>query len=635
MFEFVRSHTRLLQLLLLVLILPSFVVFGIQGYSSFNEGDAQKVAKVDGQAISQTEWDEAHRRQVDQMRQRAPNVDAKLFDSPEARSQTLESLVRDRVMQHAAQQLNLSISNEQLQRQFLGDPQFEMLRNPDGSINKQVLAMQGMSSEAFAQRLRLDLSAQQVTRGLLSSSVAPVAVVNSTLDALLQQREIHYARFDIAAYLAKVTPTDADIEAYYKSHVADFRAPEQASIEYVVLDVDAIKQGEKVSEDELRKYYTENAQRYTAAEERRARHLLVKADKDAAADVKQKAKAKAEQLLADVRKNPDGFAELAKKNSDDPGSAAQGGDLGFFGRGAMTKPFEDAVFAMKPGEISNVIETDFGYHIIKLEATRGGEKKPFEAVRAQIEDEARKQQAQKRWADAVDQFTNTLFEQYESLQPVIDKLKLEKKTATVQRTPAAGAAGPLASAKLLEAVFANDVVKNKRNTAAVEVGPQQMAAARIVKHEPAHDLPLADVKERVRTLVQAEQAAALARKDGAARLAQLRKDGAGELPGSATVSRARVEGLPRQALEAVLKADASKLPTYLSADIPGQGFFVARIDKVLPREVMPGDAQLLQNQYNQVWAQAEAQAYYQALRKRYKVEQHAAAASAAGAAATR
>lgn len=634
MFDFVRSHTKLLQLLLLVLILPSFVVFGIQGYSRFNESDAQKVAHVDGQAITQAEWDDAHRRQVEQMRQRAPNIDAKLFDSPVAKAQTLESLVRDRVMQHAAQKLNLAISNEQLQRQFLSDQQFEMLRNPDGSINKQLLAMQGMSSEAFAQRLRLDLSAQQVTRGLLSSSVAPTAVVSATLEALLQQREIHFARFDLPAYLAKVTPTDAEIEAYYKAHVADFRAPEQASIEYVVLDLDTLKKGEKVSEDELRKYYDANAARYTAAEERRARHVLVKADKDAAADVRQKAKAKAEALLADLRKNPDSFAEVAKKNSDDPGSAAQGGDLDFFGRGAMTKPFEDAVFAMKPGEISNVIETDFGFHIIKLDATRGGQRKPFEEVRTTIEDEARKQQAQKRWAEAVDQFTNTLFEQYESLQPVIDKLKLEKQTATVQRTPAPGATGVLASTKLLEAVFANDVVQNKRNSAAVEVGAQQMAAARIVKHEPAHAQPLAEVKERVRALVQAEQATALARKDGEARLAQLRKDGSGELPGTATVSRARAEGLPRPALEAVLKADATKLPTYLSAEIPGQGYFVARIDKVLPREVMPGDGPLLQNQYNQVWAQAEAQAYYQALRKRYKVDQRPVAASAAGDAAS-
>ena len=151
---------------------------------------------------------------------------------------------------------------------------------------------------------------------------------------------------------------------------------------------------------------------------------------------RQKASAKAEALLEQVRKSPAQFAELAKKNSDDPGSAERGGDLDFFGRGAMVKPFEDAVFAMKPGEISNVVETEFGFHIIQLTAQRGGEKKSFDSVRAEIEDEVSKQLAQKRYAEAAEQFTNTVYEQSDSLQPVIDKLKLEKRTATVQRTPA-------------------------------------------------------------------------------------------------------------------------------------------------------------------------------------------------------
>ncbi|HSW06343.1 peptidylprolyl isomerase, partial [Aquabacterium sp.] len=414
-------------------------------------------------------------------------------------------------------------------------------------------------------------------------------------------------------------------------------APEQATIDYVVLDLETLKKGIAVKDEDLRKYYDENATRYTAAEERRARHILIKADKDAPADVKQKAKARAEALVAEARKNPASFAELAKKNSDDPGSAAQGGDLDFFGKGAMTKPFEDVVFAMKPGEISNVVETDFGFHVIQLEATRGGEKKPFEAVRASVEDEVRRQLAQKGWAEATEQFTNTVFEQPDSLQPVIDKLKLEKKSATVQRTPVPGAAGALGSAKLLEFVFSSDAIQNKRNTNAVEVGPSQMASARITQYKAAHTLPLAEVKERVRSLVQAEQAAALARKDGEARLAQLRKDGEGELPNAATVSRAKPEGLQGPALDAVLRADAGKLPTFTAVDVPGQGYVVARIDKVLPRAVVAAETERLQAQYARVWAQAESQAYYSALRKRFKVEQHgtASAADAAASAASR
>ena len=636
MFDFVRSHTKLLQLVLLILILPSFVVFGIQGYSKFTEGQQHTVAKVDGHAVTQAEWDEAHRQQAERIRRQMPTIDAKLLDSPAARAETLEGLVRERVMQTASVRGNVSISDNKVARELQAMPELAQLKRPDGSFDvaayKALLEAQGMSPASFEARVAQDLRTRQILRGVTDSALSSNAVVNTALEALLQRREIHYASYDIQSYLSKVTPTDAEIEAYYKAHEADFRAPEQAAIEYVVLDLDTVKKGIAVNEAELRDYYKANEARYTTAEERRARHILIKADKDASADVKQKAKARAEALVAEARKNPAGFAELAKKNSEDPGSAPQGGDLDFFGKGAMTKPFEDAVFAMKPGEISNVVESDFGFHVIQLEATRGGEKKPFEAVRATIEDEVRKQLAQKRWAEAADQFTNTVYEQSDSLQPVIDKLKLEKKTATVQRNPTPGATGALASPKLLEQVFSSDALQNKRNTNAVEVGASQMASARVTKYEAAHTLALAEVKERVRTLVQADQAAALARKDGEALLAKLRKDGQGALPSSATVSRAKPEGLQRSALDAVLRADATKLPAYVSVDVPGQGYFVARIDKVLAREAAPDDNARMQAQYAQVWGQAESQAYYRALRKRYKVEQQSAASSADAAA---
>ncbi|HYE71271.1 MAG TPA: SurA N-terminal domain-containing protein [Aquabacterium sp.] len=642
MFDFVRTHTKLLQLLLLILILPSFVVFGIQGYSSFNEGRAQVVAKVDGQEIGQAEWDNAHRQQVDRLRQQMPNIDAKLLDSEAARASTLENLVRERVLLAEVQRSHIDVPAERVIREIQNMPELAQLKRPDGSFDvatyKAMLEAQGMTPAMFEQRLRQDLRSQQVMRGITASAVASPAVVSSALDALLQRREIRYARFDLKDYLAKAVPGDAEIEAYYKQHQADFRAPEEATIEYVVLSLDALQKGEAAPEKELRDYYEQNIARFTNAEERRARHILVKADKDAAADVKQKARARAEALLAEVRKNPASFADVARKNSDDTGSAQQGGDLDFFSRGMMTKPFEDAAFAMKPGEISNVIETDFGYHIIKLEATRGGEKKPFEQVRASIEDELRKQSAQKRWAEAAQQFTDTVFEQSDSLQPAIDKFKLEKHTATVARTPAPGASGPLASSKLLEAVFAADAVNNKRNTNAVEVAANQLASARVIEHRPAHTRPLVEVKDLVRQRVQAEQAMAMARKDGQALAAQLKQQAETPLPQGAVVSRSKPEGLPRAALDAVLRAPAAKLPAVVEAEVPGESFIVARVDKVLPRETTAEEAAALQNQYSQVWAQAESQAYYRALKNRFKVEvkgAHATAPEAAASAASR
>jgi peptidyl-prolyl cis-trans isomerase D len=624
MFEFVRTHTKLLQLLLLILILPSFVVFGIQGYSSFSEDRAQVVAKVDGQDIGQTEWDNAHRQQVERLRQQMPNIDAKLLDSDAARSSTLDGLVRERVLLAEAHRAHIVVPDERIAREIQNLPEVAQLKRPDGSFDvatyKAMLEAQGMTPAMFEARMQQELRSQQVMRGITSSALAPPAVVGSALDALLQRREIRYARFDVKEYLAKVAPSDADIEAYYKKHGDDFRAPEEATIEYVVLSLDALKKGAPTPEEELRKYYEQNIARFTSAEERRARHILVKADKDAAADVKQKAKARAEGLLAEVRKSPDSFADVARKNSDDPGSAQQGGDLDFFGRGMMTKPFEDAVYAMKPGEISNVIETDFGFHIIKLESTRGGEKKPFEQVRAAIEEDLRKQSAQQRWAEAAQQFTDTVFEQSDSLQPAIDKFKLEKQTATVASVPAPGASGPLASAKLLDAVFAADAVRDKRNTNAVEVGASQLVSARVTEHRPAHTRPLSEVKELVRQRVQAEQAMALARQEGAALAAKLKQQPDTPLPQGAVVSRPKPEGLPRAALDAVLAAPAAKLPTIVESEVPGEAFVVARVDKVLPRETPAEGIAALQSQYAQVWTQAESQAYYRALKNRFKVE---------------
>lgn len=629
MFEFVRTHTRVLQLLLLLLILPSFVVFGIQGYSSFNDGANRNVATVDGQPITQAEWDSAHQRQVERIRQQMPNVDAKVFDTPSARGETLDTLIRDRVLAVAAQSQHLVVSDDRLQRLFVSDPQYAMLRNADGSVNKDVLAAQGMNSEMFAARLRQDLATQQVMRGVADSAIAPTAVMDSTVNALLQRREIKFARFDVKDYLARVNPTPAEVEAFYKSHEALFKAPEQARIEYAVLDLEQLKKGITVPEDDLRKYYTENESRFAVAEERRARHILVKADKDANADAKKKAKAKAEALLAEVRKAPTTFAEVAKKNSEDEGSAANGGDLDFFGRGAMAKPFEDATYALKQGEISPVIESEFGYHIILLEGVRGGQKKPFDAVRAGIEDDVRKQLATKKWAEAAEQFTNTVEDQSDSLKPAVDKLKLTLQTGTVQRTPTPGVAGALASPRLLEAVFGNDALKNKRNTNAVDVGPNQLAAARVVEYLPARTLPLTEVTAKALDLVKAEQAVALARKDGAARLAST----SAELPQQAVVSRAKPEGLDRKALDAVLRADATKLPARVGVDLDGQGYMVVSIEKVLPPDMQPQQATALKSQFTQTVAQAEADAYYQALKARYKAAPVAKVAAAASAAA--
>lgn len=624
MFDFFRKHMRLLQFALVVLIVPSFVFLGVEGYRGLGEGARLSVAKVAGHSITQAEWDESHREQVERVRRQNPEIDPKLLDSPQARQQTLDLLIRQRVMLATADRLHLTTTDDRLQRLFATDPQFAPIRNPDGSVNKELLAAQGMSSDMFARRLRQDLSVNQVMLGVSGTGFASAAAADQTLDAFFQQREVVLQRFDAANYAARVQPTEADIEAYYKdpAHAPQFQAPEQASIEYVVLDLDAMGQQISINEEDLSRYYTENAARYTTPEERRASHILIAADKSLPAAEREKAKAKAEALLVELSKNPDSFAELAKKNSQDPGSAVKGGDLDFFGRGAMVKPFEDVAYSLKVGETSGIVETDFGYHIIRVTDKRGGDKRSFDSVRSEIETEVRRQLAQQKFSEAAADFTNLVYEQSDSLQPVVDKYKLTLRTAQgVTRLPAPGATGPLASPKFLDALFSNDVLRNKRNTDAVETATNQLVSARIVQYEAAHARPLTEVRDQVRARVVAAQAAALAQAEGKARLAALQQAPQTDMGiEPRRVSRLQTQELGKAITLAVLSADPKTLPAVVGIDLGSEGYAVAKVQKIIGRDPVVADATQARNQYQQAWTDAETQAYYSALKVRLKVQ---------------
>ncbi|MDR7332293.1 peptidylprolyl isomerase [Roseateles asaccharophilus] len=637
MFEFVRQHNKLFQFILLLLILPSFAFVGIEGYTSMMGGANAGVASVDGRKVTQGEWEAAQRQFADRVRAQSPGVDPKLLDSPEAKHQALENLVTERTLQAAAMHQHFTPSSEVVKARFWADPQFAFLRNSDGAtINKALLAAQGMTQSMFMERLRQDYAVRQVTAPVESSVTIGDAAPKLAFDSLLQQREVQLQRFDVREFAAKLNPSDADIEAFYKepANAAKFQLPESAQIQYVVLDLEALKKDVSFTEEDLRKYYEENATRYGVPEERRASHILIKAERSAPADERAKAKAKAEALLADVRKNPASFADVAKKNSQDEGSAVNGGDLDFFGRGAMVKEFDAAVYAMKQGEISNLVETDFGFHIIQLTGARGGEKKSFDAVRGEVEAEVRKQLAQRKYSEAAEQFGNLVYEQSDTLQPAADKLKLQLQTATVRRQAQPGAVGPLASAKLLEAVFAPEALTNKRNTEAIETGPSQLVSARIVQHNPARVPPLADVKDRARLLLVQKLAAAEAKKAGEARLAALKSNPAdlAGLEAAVTVSRAKPMGLTRAQLEAVLGADAAKLPATAGVLADDGSYVVVRINQLQPRDPAVVDDKVAARQYAAAWARAEGQAYMSALKSQYKaVINVAAPASAASA----
>jgi peptidyl-prolyl cis-trans isomerase D len=626
MFDFVRKHTKVMQFVLFLLVFPSFVLFGLEGYNRYKE-KGEPVARVDGHDILQGDWDNAHKADIERFRQSAPNVDAKLFDTPEARYSTLERLVRERVLSAASVQSKLVTSDGQLARELQGNQMIASLRGPDGKLDmaryKQLVGAQGMTPEMFENNVRLDLSTRQVLAGVGGTTLASPAVASTSLNAFFEKREVQTAMFATPAYAAKVTATDAELEEYYKQHGAQFQAPEEASVQYVVLDLDTVMKGITVPEAELKTYYEQNAQRLAGQEERRASHILIAAPKTATPAEREKAKAKAEQLLAVVKKAPDSFAEVAKKNSQDPGSAANGGDLDFFARKAMAKPFEDAAFSLKKGEISDVVETEFGYHIIRVTDIKVPKQKTFEEAKPELETELKKQQAQRKFAETADTFSNGVYEQADSLKPVADKLKLEVRSApSVNRLPAPGAKGPLASPKFLAALLGPDAVDKKRNTEAIETGPNQLASGRIVKYTPARTLPFAEVKDRVRERFMATRGAELAKKEGTAKLAAWKANPAGaELQPATALSREDTQKQPPGLVEAALRADPATLPAFVGVDLGPQGYAVVRVNKVLPREpANPEAAKQELQQYARAWGAAENLAYYNLLKDRFKTQ---------------
>lgn len=627
MFDFFRKHMKLFMGLLFIPLVIGFVLFGVQGYD--RSGGADKVAEVAGKAITRQELDNAHRSEVEQRLASMPGLDRAQLESDAARRLTLDRLIGQRVLALAAKDQHVVTSDQRLVRELSQDPAIASLRKPDGQLDLQryneALRAQGMTPEQYENSLRQDLAQRQVLAGISASSLLPAALAQPALAAWFERREVQIARFVPADFVAKVQVGDADVESYYQANLARFQTPEQADIEYLVLDLDAVARRLTVSDADLRARYEQKLAQLAKDEQRRASHILLTVAPDAAAADKAKVKEQAQALLAELKQKPARFAELAKARSQDPGSAAKGGDLEFFSRGSMVKPFEDAAFALAKGQISDLVESEFGFHIIQLTDIRQPAKPSFESLRAELERELKQQQSLKAYVEAAEQFGNLVYEQADSLKPAADKLGLSIKTqAGLQRSgpTAAGADALLANPKLLQAVFADDALRSKRNTEAVEVGPNQLVAARVLQHRPAATRPLAEVSAQVRQALVQQRALELAQAEGKAKLEAWKGAAAASLPAAIVVSRQQAQGLPQPLVSALLSAPVAKgQPGWAGVDLGPQGYAVARVNQVLAPETLPAaQAEQGRQQLAQMWAQAEAQAYLEALKKHYKVK---------------
>lgn len=626
MFDAIRNQKKVLMGILLVLVIPAFVLVGVEGYTSFSE-QAEAVAVVDGQDIKKVEWDAAHREEIERMRQNLPGVDVKLLDTEQARFATLERLVRERVLAAAAADMHVYVSDQKLERELLNNQTIASLRTPDGKLDveayRALLGRQGMTPEMFELSIRSEMSRSQVLQGVGDTAVAPAGLANVALDAFFQRRNVRVLTLKSVDYADKVTVTDADLKAFYDANLASFKTQEQADVQYVVLDLPTIERQISLNPADVQSYYEQNASRLAGGEERRASHVLLTLDAGASAEDKAKIRSKAEELLAQVRANPERFADIARAHSQDPGSAANGGDLDFFARGAMVKPFEDAAFALQKGAISDVVESDFGFHIIQLTDVRAPKVPSLEDMRAELEADLKRQQTQKRYAEMAEQFSNLSYEKADSLQPIVDALKLEIRSVqgVLKDNPAQG--DPvLSNPRLIQALFSSDAVNNKRNTEAVEVSANRLVAARVVKHSPARTQTFDEVRVDVQSRFVAQRSAELAKAAGEAMLksAQQGQAPAG-LSDELTVSREQPGPLPLAVLNAAMSAPTAALPAWTGVGQGEQGYTVVQVSQVLART--PAEAQRQQaekTQFKQWLAAAEMAAYYESLKQRFKVK---------------
>ena len=576
MLEAIRAHSQgWLAKLILTLIAVPFALFGIDAYLK-NAGSDAAVAKVAGSSVSVVEYRNAMQSLRNKM-QSEGQKDLSLLDTPQARLTVLNRLINTRLLNAEAQDSKFKISNEQLSEFVITLPEFQQNGKFSQEVYDKLLTQNQMTPSKFENMMRGELVTQQVRDGIPPLAFATKAVEDRAIKTELQQREVTIAEIKSADFISQVKVDDAEVKAYYEKHKDKFQVPEQVKLEFVRFSANDLIMKMQVTEEDSKRFYNENAAKFQGDEKRRASHILIGFGPGATPEAKAQAKKKAEEILAEVKKNPAKFAELAKKNSQDPGSAEKGGDLGMFGRGAMVKAFEEAAYSMKPGQVSDLVQSEFGFHIIKLTEI-SGQAQSYESLKPQIRAELMYQKALAKFSEEAENFNNLVYEQSSSLKPAADNYGLQ-----VQKTDwisAADGAKFFKNDKLMSLVFSNEVLNDKRNTEAVEVANNTLVAARVIEHKVAAPRSFDEVKAGITDFLKIEKASKLAIDKGNAALASLKQNQAVSnidwIP-AVTVDRKNAQGLTELTMSNVFKIDTTKLPAYTGVSDSKKGFLLIKV----------------------------------------------------------
>ena len=626
MFDTIREGKagRWLTYIIFGLIIISFSLWGVESYLK-NMGRNDEFAKIDGYSVSREEFNVALRNQVDQMRNMlGQNFDPAMTTTPEFKANVLESIVNRQLLVSAAKKSGLVMTDEQLRNNIADIEVFK--DNGKFSLTRfQTFARsRGMSEVAFEEQIRQDGVLQQMRDAVTATAFVPKFQIERFTRQNEQQRELSQAVLQPSAFLAQVKIDEKTAKTYYDAHPDEFKIPEQVKLEYVMLSAEKFAAEQVVSDDEAKKIYDEQL----------AKGSYKKKSNDTAQE-KQKALSKAQQVLKEIQAQPNNFADLAKKYSQDTGSAGQGGDLGFFGKGAMVKPFEDAAFSMKVGDIRGPVESDFGYHIIKLTEIKEAERKAshilisfeekiqsFDEVKAQIIADIKRQKANKKYLEVAGSFNDLVFEQSDSLKPAVDQFKLSAQQSEFISRTGEGANPMFANKKLLDAVFSTEVLKNKRNTEAIEVAPNTLIAARVLEHKPSTMKPFSDASAKIIDSLKLQEAAKLASQQGLVNL-ELLKQGK-DVPGltwsaAKLASRQNPGDLGGELLDAAFKTDVKKLPAFVGSNSPG-GYSIVKISKLVDAPALDDTKRkLVADRLTQQQSQEEFDAMVKSLRSKAKI----------------
>ncbi|PTQ97521.1 peptidyl-prolyl cis-trans isomerase D [Nitrosomonas nitrosa] len=595
--------------------------WGVQSYRT--EGQASYVAVVEGEEIQRREFEQALRNQHENMRTMlGENFDSAMFDNPEMRLAVLENLIQRKLLLREAVNVGLTVLDSQLAREiqsisaFQDDQQFSYQRY------EELLRRQEMTPAMFESRVSAEIMQQQLLEAIAKSAVVSEKVAKNVAYLSEVKREINQVKIEPEQFISQVTPDEASIQSYYDNHQSEFLLPERVRIEYLVLSLDELAQQEDVTTDEIQNYYETHQSEFGQEEERQASHILIAVSETASDEEKAEARAKAEELLSQLEDEPEKFAELASEYSEDPGSAKLGGDLGFLRRGILVKEFEDTLFEMAPDEIRGPIQTAFGFHIIKLAAIKPADVIPLEEVSADIERELKRQKAASRFGEIAEDFSNTVYEQSDTLQLAAEQFGLSiKRSEWVDKNTKEPAV--IANRNLLQAVFSDDAIIDKRNTEAIEVMPDTFVSARVLEHKPSAIQSLDVVRDQVVARVKQQLATEMAEKEGKEKLAMLQagEEVALDWGEAKEVSYMQSQGMDVDALRAIFRAEVDKLPAYTGVAGSDGSFNLIRINRTTEPDLSDqARYQAFSGQLKQMLVQEEITSYQTGLRQRYDVK---------------